>query len=216
VNARGRASKRRCIAFAALGAAILFSAVFAYRAIAAGEALTWWTVDGGGGESRGGVYVLQGTAGQPDAGTAMLGGRYAMVGGFWGGPGLETEYLVSLPLALKEYRRVDLPEEDDTYGQANVLPRPGSYVGLPEDANDWVRFTLGSAQRVTVRLTGFVATGGQLILYDEGIGELTKDASGGSTLEIVSYALPEGTYYLRIYATGGYSASAPYLLRLDW
>ena len=44
--------------------------------------LTWSTVDGGGGTSTGGVLSLQGTIGQPDAGT-LLGGSYALQGGFW-------------------------------------------------------------------------------------------------------------------------------------
>lgn len=36
-------------------------------------AISWSTIDGGGGESSGGPYVLMGTIGQPDAG-AMSGG----------------------------------------------------------------------------------------------------------------------------------------------
>ena len=46
--------------------------------------LSWWTVDGGSGESSGGSYTLAGTIGQPDAG-ALSGGSYTLVGGFWGG-----------------------------------------------------------------------------------------------------------------------------------
>jgi hypothetical protein len=42
----------------------------------------WFTVDGGGGNSAGGVYSLSGTIGQPDAG-AMSGGGFALTGGFW-------------------------------------------------------------------------------------------------------------------------------------
>lgn len=54
--------------------------------IAAGEgtAVVRWTVDGGGGSSQGGVYVLTGTAGQADAGV-MSNGDFRLVGGFWGG-----------------------------------------------------------------------------------------------------------------------------------
>jgi len=46
-------------------------------------AIDWFTVDGGGGTSTGGVYSLSGTIGQPDAGK-MAGGNYALDGGFWG------------------------------------------------------------------------------------------------------------------------------------
>ena len=47
--------------------------------------LPWWTVDGGGGTSQGGDYVLRGTSGQPDAGPRMTGGDFSLLGGFWGG-----------------------------------------------------------------------------------------------------------------------------------
>jgi hypothetical protein len=44
------------------------------------------TIDGGGGQSTGKQYVLNGTIGQPDAGYAQ-GGSYELLGGFWpGGP----------------------------------------------------------------------------------------------------------------------------------
>ncbi len=46
-------------------------------------ALDWFTVDGGGGASTGGDFTLNGTIGQPDAGT-MSGGNYSLAGGFWG------------------------------------------------------------------------------------------------------------------------------------
>ena len=46
-------------------------------------AIDWFTIDGGGGTSTGGVYSVSGTIGQPDAGT-MSGGNYSLAGGFWG------------------------------------------------------------------------------------------------------------------------------------
>jgi hypothetical protein len=45
--------------------------------------IDWFTIDGGGGTSTGGVYSVSGTIGQPDAGT-MSGGNYTLNGGFWG------------------------------------------------------------------------------------------------------------------------------------
>jgi len=54
--------------------------------------LSWFTVDGGGGSSSGGPYTLNGTIGQPDAGT-MSGGNYSLVGGFW------SEAAAQLPTA---------------------------------------------------------------------------------------------------------------------
>ena len=48
--------------------------------------LEWSTIDGGGGQSSGGQYVLTGTIGQPDAAYSAE-GKYELLGGFWpGGP----------------------------------------------------------------------------------------------------------------------------------
>jgi hypothetical protein len=46
-------------------------------------AIDWFTIDGGGGTSTGGVYSLSGTIGQPDAGPALTGRPYTLQGGFW-------------------------------------------------------------------------------------------------------------------------------------
>jgi hypothetical protein len=45
--------------------------------------LSWYTIDGGGGTSSGGSFTLSGTIGQPDAGGPLVGGNYALTGGFW-------------------------------------------------------------------------------------------------------------------------------------
>jgi hypothetical protein len=48
--------------------------------------MDWYTIDGGGGTSKGGPYVLTGTIGQADAGYSS-GDKYEVLGGFWsGGP----------------------------------------------------------------------------------------------------------------------------------
>src|SRR6266446_94262 len=43
----------------------------------------WHNVTGGTSTSTGGVYSVNGTIGQADAGTAMSGGNYSLTGGFW-------------------------------------------------------------------------------------------------------------------------------------
>lgn len=45
--------------------------------------IDWYTIDGGGGTSTGGLYSISGTIGQPDAGETMTGGTYSLTGGFW-------------------------------------------------------------------------------------------------------------------------------------
>lgn len=49
--------------------------------------LRWNTFDGGGGRSSGGLFVVTGTIGQPDAGF-MSAGEFALGGGFWTTNGL--------------------------------------------------------------------------------------------------------------------------------
>lgn len=43
----------------------------------------WYKVSGGGGASTGGVYSVNGTLGQHDAGGSMTGGSFSVTGGFW-------------------------------------------------------------------------------------------------------------------------------------
>ncbi len=78
--------------------------LIAVTALAAGDyQIDWWTVDGGGGSSQsaGGQYALNGTIGQPDAGSAS-GGGYTVSGGFWQGIGAAIrEWLIHLPLVYR-------------------------------------------------------------------------------------------------------------------
>jgi hypothetical protein len=64
--------------------------------------LSWWTVDGGGGRSRGGRYALGGTAGQPDVGATMGGGPYRLAGGYWGGGSAGAEHALYVPLVVRQ------------------------------------------------------------------------------------------------------------------
>jgi hypothetical protein len=71
-----------------------------------GYDLSWWTVDGGGSTAVDGGYALMSTAGQPDAGAALIGRGYRLVGGFWASgaaaePG--ADYSVYLPLVMRNF-----------------------------------------------------------------------------------------------------------------
>ena len=46
--------------------------------------IVWSTIDGGGGRSSNGQYILTGTIGQPDAAYSES-GNYELLGGFWPG-----------------------------------------------------------------------------------------------------------------------------------
>jgi hypothetical protein len=63
-------------------------------------AIDWHTIDGGGGMSTGGTYVVSGTIGQPDAGPTMTTGQYSVTGGFWALPtAVQTEGAPALMIA---------------------------------------------------------------------------------------------------------------------
>ena len=46
--------------------------------------IPWHSIDGGGGKSARGVFEIEGTIGQHDAGERMYGGVFELNGGFWG------------------------------------------------------------------------------------------------------------------------------------
>jgi hypothetical protein len=63
---------------------LLLSAVESCPSLrAASFSVDWFTIDGGGQTSTGGVYAVTGAIGQPEAGT-MSGGNFTVAGGFWG------------------------------------------------------------------------------------------------------------------------------------
>jgi uncharacterized repeat protein (TIGR01451 family) len=72
-------SRRLTLALLTLAAVALLSPA----ATAQPYDVSWWTVDGGGGSSAGGPYVLTGTAGQPDAGGPFAASPYGLHSGFW-------------------------------------------------------------------------------------------------------------------------------------
>jgi hypothetical protein len=69
----------KAISFCLLNCAVCSTALAQFS-------IDWFTVDGGGGTSTGGVYSVSGTIGQPDAGVPMTNGQYSVTGGFWALP----------------------------------------------------------------------------------------------------------------------------------
>lgn len=57
--------------------------VVAITARAQSYSIDWFRIAGGGSTSTGGVYSVNGTIGQHDAGGPMTNGPYSLVGGFW-------------------------------------------------------------------------------------------------------------------------------------
>ena len=64
---------------------------------------SWWTVDGGGGDSAGGGYTLVGTIGQHEAGVLLEGDGYTLTGGLWpAGSASAGGVDIYLPILLKD------------------------------------------------------------------------------------------------------------------
>jgi hypothetical protein len=51
--------------------------------LAQSYSIDWYQIAGGGGTSSNGQYTVSGTIGQHEAGGAMTGGNYSLIGGFW-------------------------------------------------------------------------------------------------------------------------------------
>jgi hypothetical protein len=107
-------------------------------------AIDWYTVNGGGGLSTGGVYTVSGTIGQPDAGAPMTNGQYSVTGGFW-----------ALPIAVQNEGAPTLTIVPDVPGFARVswAPNTPGFV-LRETLNlspaNWMNSPSGSTNPVVV------------------------------------------------------------------
>ena len=74
--------KRKISLLILIAAVLLIGAGVVLSNFGDGLQLKWWSVDGGGGVSTGDDYLLQGTAGQHDAGD-LQGGSFTLAGGYW-------------------------------------------------------------------------------------------------------------------------------------
>jgi hypothetical protein len=110
-------------------------------------AISWFTLDGGGGTSTGGVFRINCTIGQPDAGTPLTGGGYSLTGGFW-----------ALPLAVQTPGAPILAIVRSGPGQALIswTPNTPGFV-LQENTNlnttNWVNSASGASNPITVPAT---------------------------------------------------------------
>ena len=117
---------------------------FALNATAQSYSIDWFTIDGGGGTSAGGVYSLSGTIGQHDAGGPMTGGAYSLTGGFW-----------ALPFAVQTPGAPTLTIVPFGPGQARVSWTPNTPGFVLQEAlslapANWVNSPGGAANPVTV------------------------------------------------------------------
>jgi len=123
--------------------ALLFLAVTSI-ASAQSYSIDWYTIDGGGGTSTGGVYTVTGTIGQPDAGT-LSGGSYTLNGGFWSIFAVQTPGAPLLSVARSGANVIVSWLAANAAGfvldQSATLtgaPIPWSQVGFPYNTNSGV------------------------------------------------------------------------------
>ena len=99
----------------------------------------------------------------------------------------------------------------------NVLPEanPGllsnsTLYALPDDPDDFFSLTTSESGPIIARVDNVAATGVRLSLYYDNIGNLI--ASDTTAPYQVSAVGPAGTYYVRVFAEAGYTATTPYRL----
>lgn len=102
--------------------------------------IRWSTIDGGGGRSTSGDYILTGTIGQPDAGN-MMGGDYEVLGGFWCGGAISVVDLHHYAKFARQWRQAGELSENkiiasdgiagDDFGHSVSVNGDYAVVGAP-------------------------------------------------------------------------------------
>jgi hypothetical protein len=105
-------------------------------------------------------------------------------------------------------------EENDKYYQANGPIRSGKdYQGYPDDEKDYFSFVTNAAGVITVTLNNHTGTGVQVLLFDQNITMVQVDNTAPYQ---ITYNGPPGTYFVQIYAAGGYNSTTKYTLRVTY
>jgi len=103
-------------------------------------AIDWFTIDGGGGASTGGVYSVSGTIGQPDANPQPLtGGNFSLVGGFWSLLAVQTPGapLLTIRLTTTNTALVSWPSPSTGFTlQQNADLNTTNWVAAPQSVSD--------------------------------------------------------------------------------
>ena len=121
--------------------------------------------------------------------------------------------LVFVPLALNNFV---VGEPNNACTDAYPITINADYHFLPDDANDWYHFSLGSSGKLVIELSNFVPVQGQIILYKGSCGNLTIVKNNGNFLPtkvIEVDPADAGSYYVRVITDGPFSTTA-YKLRL--
>lgn len=102
--------------------------------------LTCSTIDGGGGTSSGGQYVVMGTIGQSDAAWSV-GGDYELLGGFWPGEPLCTVDFCYFARFAEWWLELDCNELNDWCSGADLNYADGvDLVDLGLFVEEWLYY----------------------------------------------------------------------------
>jgi hypothetical protein len=117
--------------------------VLGLRASADAQSFTidWFTLDGGGGTSTGGVFAISGTIGQPDASSQPLsGGNFSLTGGFWSLFAVQTPGAPLLTITLNpQLSTVTVTWPSPSAGfvlQQNADLNTPNWVAVPQPVTD--------------------------------------------------------------------------------
>ena len=203
-----------------LGLALLLTSAPALaQEITAAFDISWWTADGGGGSSAGGDYSVDGTLGQPDAGT-LTGGGYTIAGGFWDAAAdlpIPWGGRIYLPVSLRQFCMFNTTEREpnNLVNEANWLC-PNRVVAGAHDgaAGTGDLFTFNTGEAFQVSLSTANSSGVQLLLYvwqDDYLALLEQDATEPF---VIAYSPAQnGRYYAYVYSDAGAANTASYTLQ---
>jgi hypothetical protein len=113
-------------------------------------------------------------------------------------------------------------EPNDSYCAAQPVALNTDAFFLPDDHNDWYRFTLTEESNVVVTMSNFVPREGQLLVYkDSGTCQntpslLQHDGDRNETFKIVDLGLqPAGQYLIWVLTDINFNQTQPYRLRVS-
>lgn len=156
----------------------LVALALAAPALSQDFAVSWYTVDGGGGRSAGAGFEIAGTIGQPDAGS-MVGGDYEVLGGFWGSVAAQVVDVVDdTPANMPRVFRVH---------QASPNPfNPTTTIRyeLPAAAHVSLRIFDLQGKLVTVLADGVAPAGHHMVRWDGNDHQGAATASGVYVLDV--------------------------------
>lgn len=105
-----------------------------------------------------------------------------------------------MPMVLNNY---PLVEPNNLCSQAYGIASGTTYEFTADDTEDWYAVTHSSAGNLTIVLSSFEPSEGQLIIYGGSCGNLTLLQNNGqpSTTKTINLGnRPAGTYYIRVYS----------------